>query len=244
MPQQHQQVAVITGAAGEIPQQIALFFSKRNIKLVLTDIDEASLERFASTLGGEPDCLAIRHDVAKMEDAERVADACREAFGKVDYIVTGAGLYQHLSLAEIGEADWRRSMAINLDGVFFTIQALRPLLSEGSSIVNIASLAGQRGSLDHTPYAAAKGGVLTLTRSLAQELAPRTRVNAISPGLIDTRMMESLDAVKRQAMIGTTPLQRLGRPDEIASVVDFLCSDAASFMTGESLQVNGGLYIN
>ncbi|MDY7116458.1 SDR family oxidoreductase [Halomonas sp. SSL-5] len=244
MPQQRQQVAVITGAAGEISQQIALFFSKRNIKLVLTDIDEASLESFAAKLGGEPDCLAIRHDVAKMEDAERVADACRQAFGQVDYIVTGAGLYQHLSLAEIGEADWRKSMAINLDGVFFTIQALRPLLSEDSSIVNIASLAGQRGSLNHTPYAAAKGGVLTLTRSLAQELAPRTRVNAISPGLIDTRMMKSLDAAKRQAMIGTTPLQRLGRPDEIASVVDFLCSDAASFITGESLQVNGGLYIN
>ncbi|TDB04660.1 SDR family NAD(P)-dependent oxidoreductase [Halomonas marinisediminis] len=244
MPQQRQQVAVITGAAGEISQQIALLFSKRNIKLVLTDIDETSLGRFAATLGGESDCLAIRHDVAKMEDAERVAESCRGAFGQVDYIVNAAGLYQHLSLAEIGEEDWRKSMAINLDGVFFTIQALRPLLSKGSSIVNIASLAGQRGSLNHTPYATAKGGVLTLTRSLAQELAPRTRVNAISPGLIDTRMMESLDAAKRQAMISSTPLQRLGRPDEIASVVDFLCSDAASFMTGESLQVNGGLYIN
>ena len=244
MPQQRQRVAVITGAVGEISQQIALFFSKRNIKLVLTDIDEASLERFAATLGGEPDCLAIRHDVAKMGDARRVAETCRETFGQVDYIVTGAGLYQHMSLTEISEADWRKSMAINLDGVFFTIQALRPLLSEGSSIVNIASLAGQRGSLNHTPYAAAKGGVLTLTRSLAQELAPYTRVNAISPGLIDTRMMESLDSAKRQAMISTTPLQRLGRPAEIASVVDFLCSDAASFMTGESLQVNGGLYIN
>lgn len=244
MPRQRQQVAVITGAAGEISQQIALFFTKRNIKLVLTDINELSLESFAAKLGGAPDCLAIRHDVAKMEDAERVAEVCQEAFGQVDYIVTGAGLYQHLPLEGIGEADWRRSMAINLDGVFFTIQALRPLLSEASSIVNIASLAGQRGSLNHTPYAAAKGGVLTLTRSLAQELAPRTRVNAISPGLIDTRMIESLDSAKRQAMIGTTPLQRLGRPDEIASVVDFLCSDAASFITGESLQVNGGLYIN
>lgn len=244
MPQQRQRVAVITGAAGEISQSIALAFSKRNIKLVLTDIDETSLERFAATLGGAPDCLTISHDVAKMEDAERVAEACREAFGQVDYIVTGAGLYQHLALAEISEEDWRMSMAINLDGVFFTIQALRPLLSEDSSIVNIASLAGQRGSLNHTPYAAAKGGVLTLTRSLALELAPRTRVNAISPGLIDTRMMESLHAAKRQAMIGTTPLQRLGRADEVASVVDFLCSEAASFITGESLQVNGGLYIN
>lgn len=244
MPKQRQQIAVITGAAGEISQSIALAFSRRNIKLVLTDIDEAALNRFAATLGDINECIAIRHDVAKMEDAECVAKACRESFEQVDYIVTGAGLYQHLALEKIEEADWKNSMAINLDGVFFTIQALRPLLSESSSIVNIASLAGQRGSLNHTPYAAAKGGVLTLTRSLALELAPRTRVNAISPGLIDTRMMDSLDAAKRQDMSASTPLQRLGRVDEIASVVDFLCSDAASFITGESLQVNGGLYIN
>jgi len=140
--------------------------------------------------------------------------------------------------------EWRNSLAINLDGVFYTIQALRPLLSHRSSIVNLASLAGQRGSINHTPYAAAKGGVLTLTRSLAQELSPLTRVNAVSPGLIDTCMMKSLDETKRQNMVDSTPLQRLGRPDEVASVVDFLCSDAASYITGEAIQVNGGLYIN
>jgi 3-oxoacyl-[acyl-carrier protein] reductase len=110
--------------------------------------------------------------------------------------------------------------------------------------VNLASLAGQRGSINHTPYATAKGGVLALTRSLAQELSPYTRVNAVSPGLIDTRMMKSLDDAKRQNMIDSTPLQRLGRPEEVASVVDFLCSDAATFITGETIQVNGGLYIN
>lgn len=244
MSKQRHKTAVITGAAGEIPTAIAKLFHKRNIRLMLTDISNDVLPTLVNSLGGEPNCYGVRQDVTKMEDAERIAATCKDVFGQVDYIVTGAGLYQHLPLEEIAEADWRTSLAINLDGVFFTIQALRPLLSEDSSIVNIASLAGQRGSLNHTPYATAKGGVLTLTRSLAQELAPRTRVNAISPGLIDTRMMGSLDAAKRQAMIGTTPLQRLGRPDEIASVVGFLCSDAASFMTGESLQVNGGLYVN
>src|SRR5699024_8054051 len=103
---------------------------------------------------------------------------------------------------------------INLDGAFYTIQALRPLLSNDSAIVNIASLAGHRGSISHTAYATAKGGMLTLTRSLAQELGPKTRVNAVSPGLIDTHMMQSLDADRRQTMTASTPLQRLGTARE------------------------------
>lgn len=244
MSQKSDKVAVITGAAGEIPTAISKIFHRKNIRLLLSDISADALTTLVDSLGGEPYCYGVQQDVSKAEDAERLAATCKDVFGQVDYIVTGAGLYQHLALEGIGVEEWRKSLAINLDGVFYTIQALRPLLSRGSSIVNIASLAGQRGSIHHTPYATAKGGVLTLTRSLAQELAPHTRVNAISPGLIDTRMMQSLEETKRQAMIGTTPLQRLGGPEEVASVVDFLCSDDASFITGETIQVNGGLYIN
>ncbi|AQU84167.1 MAG: SDR family oxidoreductase [Halomonas sp.] len=244
MNKQDCETAVITGAAGEIPAAIAKRFHDRNIRLLLSDISMEALTPLVESLGGEQSCYGMMQDVSKAEDAERLALKCQEIFGKVDYIVTAAGLYQHLPLGEIGVSEWRNSLAINLDGVFYTIQALRPLLSHRSSIVNLASLAGQRGSINHTPYATAKGGVLTLTRSLAQELSPLTRVNAVSPGLIDTRMMKSLDEIKRQNMIDSTPLQRLGRPDEVASVVDFLCSDAASYITGEAIQVNGGLYIN
>ncbi|MGY4878214.1 SDR family NAD(P)-dependent oxidoreductase [Vreelandella aquamarina] len=244
MNKQYAETAVITGAAGEIPAAIARRFHDRNIRLLLSDISTEALNPIVESLGGGQSCYGMMQDVSKAEDAERLASKCQEIFGKIDYIVNAAGLYQHLPLDEIGVNEWRNSLAINLDGVFYTIQALRPLLSHRSSIVNLASLAGQRGSINHTPYATAKGGVLTLTRSLAQELSPSTRVNAVSPGLIDTRMMKSLDEVKRQNMIDSTPLQRLGRPDEIASVVDFLCSDAASYITGEAIQVNGGLYLN
>lgn len=244
MGKQYCQTAVITGAAGEIPTAIAKFFHNRNIRLLLSDISLEALNPLVESLGSKQSCHGMIQDVSKAEDAERLASTCKELFGQVDYIVTGAGLYQHLTLDSIDTSEWRNSLAVNLDGVFYTIQALRPLLTRHSSIVNLASLAGQRGSINHTPYATAKGGVLALTRSLAQELSPYTRVNAVSPGLIDTRMMKSLDDAKRQNMIDSTPLQRLGRPEEVASVVDFLCSDAATFITGETIQVNGGLYIN
>lgn len=244
MAAEDDKVAVITGAAGEIPAEVARLFAGRGLRLLLTDLNQAALTELVKSLGGAPRVIGVRQDVARPEDAEAVAACCRQAFGRADFIVTGAGLYEHLPLAEIDPLRWRRSLAINLDGVFYTIQALRPLLTDDSAIVNIASVAGHRGSPDHTPYAAAKGGVLTLTRSLAQELSPRTRVNAVSPGLIDTRMMQSLDPERRQAMTEAMPLKRMGTAREVAEVVGFLCSPAASYVTAETLHVNGGLYID
>lgn len=125
---------------------------------------------------------------------------------------------------------------------YYLIKSLLPLLSEGSSIVNISSIAGHQGSVAHTAYATAKGGVLALTKSLSIELAPRTRVNTISPGLIDTAMMQGMSDEKRSEMMNRTPLKRLGQPDEIAQVIIFLCSAGASYITGENIHVNGGLY--
>lgn len=115
-------------------------------------------------------------------------------------------------------------------------------MSEQSAIVNISSIAGHQGSIAHTAYATAKGGVIALTKSLAIELAPKIRVNTVSPGLIDTAMMKGMSDEKRQSMIDTTPLKRLGQPDEIADVITFLCSSAASYITGENIHINGGLY--
>ncbi len=234
--------ALITGANGEIPRAVAALFAAAGARLVLTDIAVEELAGFAAGLGGAQ-TLLCRQDVADPADAERVAAAAADRFGTVDMVVTGAGLYQHLDLRALTPEQWRRALAVNLDGVFLTVRALLPHLSDGSSVVNIASVAGHRGSPDHTPYAAAKGGVLTLTRSLAQELAPRTRVNAVSPGLIDTRMMQALDEERKARMIGTTPLRRLGTAREVAEVVAFLCGSGAGYITGETIHVNGGLYI-
>lgn len=242
-PKRHQRV-VITGAAGEIGLAIANRYAARGADLVLTDLDLQQLETAVQTLPGPAKIHTLAHDVTSVDAAIAVQEACKRHIGAVDVLVCCAGLYEAFPIDKVGPSEWRKSLAVNLDGVFHTVQALRPLLADNSSIVNIASLAGHRGSPSHTPYAAAKGGVLTLSRSLAQELAPRTRVNAISPGLIDTKMMGSLDEDRKQSMIAATPLHRLGSADEVAGVAVFLSSPEAAFITGETIQVNGGFYLH
>ena len=139
---------------------------------------------------------------------------------------------------------WAETIGINLDGVFYTCRAAVPKLRDGGAVVNIASMAGHRGSYQHAHYAAAKGGVLTFSRSLMHELAPRgIRVNCVSPGLIDTPLIQPLLAVQGDTLLKATPLKRLGTTEEVAKAIAFLCSDWASFVNGETLHINGGLYV-
>lgn len=180
-------VAVITGAAGEIPACIAELLASNGVRLVLTDVDDTKLDQLSATLGQTTSVITVRQNVADPEDADKLKTTIRETFNAVDFLITGAGIYENTALANIDATSWQRSISINLDGAFYTTQALRPMLTSNSAIVNVASLAGHQGSVNHTPYATAKGGILALTRSLAQELAPNTRVNAVSPGLIDTK---------------------------------------------------------
>jgi len=235
---------VVTGAAGEIGLAVARRFAAQGARLVLTDLDLDGLKAAARCLPADAVSAMLPHDVSRMAASEHVSEVSREVLGEVDALICCAGLYENIPLDGVGAPEWQRSLAVNLDGVFYTIQALRPVLAEGSAIVNMASLAGHRGSLDHTPYATAKGGVLALTRSLAQEMAPRTRVNAVSPGLIDTAMMQALNSGQRERMIAATPLRRLGTADEVAAATVFLAGLEAGFITGETLQINGGLYLH
>ncbi|MBB3931803.1 3-oxoacyl-[acyl-carrier protein] reductase [Kaistia hirudinis] len=232
---------LITGANGEIGRAVARAFAAEGATLALTDLNPAALESFAAELPTE--AHVFRHDVANGEETAELARQLTERFGALDTVITSAGLYEHLPFATLKPGDWARGIAINLDGVYLTLQAVLPLIRDGGSIINIASMAGHRGSADHAPYASAKGGVLALTRSLAQELGPRIRVNAISPGLIDTRMMQSLAPDRVQKAIEGLPLRRLGRVEEVASVAVFLAGPGASYISGEAIQVNGGLYM-
>lgn len=237
-------VLVVTGASGAIPRAVATTFLELGASLVLSDIEDERLAAFVKTL--DPDggrILSLRQDASNSADAATLAAACRERFGGADYLVTGAGLYRDQLAATMSDEQWRETMGINLDGVFYTCRAVAPLLRDGGAIVNIASMAGHRGSFQHAHYAAAKGAVLTFSRSLALELAPRIRVNAVSPGLIDTPMVRPLLAARGEELIAATPLKRLGRPQEVARAIAFLCSDWASFINGETLHINGGLYI-
>ncbi len=235
---------LLTGASGGIAQATAQLFHAGGANLVLTDIAQPALEAFAATL--DPDgrrVATIRMDAARAEDAAAAVALARERFGGIDFLVPAAGIYPDQPFATMTAEQWRGLMAINLDGVFHICRAALPALRDGSAIVNLASVAGHRGSRDHAHYSASKSALFGLTRSLALELAPRTRVNAVSPGIIVTGMTEGVRAQRGEALLAATPLGRHGTPAEIASVIAFLCGPGASFITGEVVHVNGGLYM-
>lgn len=239
-------VLVLSGANGGIPRAIARMFWECGARLALSDLDVDGLQSFADEIDPSGERVLVdKVDVSSWDDVEASVAHCREAFGGADYLVTGAGIYLEKAFDEMSAEEWSRTIAVNLDGTFHFCRAIQPILRDGGAIVTIASVAGHRGSLRHAHYGAAKGGVLGLTRSLAQELAERAiRVNAVSPGIIDTVMVEHTMAARGNELIAGTPLKRLGTAAEVASVVLFLCSDMASFVTGESIAVNGGLYIS
>ena len=239
-------VALLTGANGGIPRATAALFHRLGAHLVLTDLDLAALDGFAASLPeSEQRVLTARVDVTKRDEVdEAVAMAGRE-FGGIDILVTGAGLYVEQEVTAMSDEDWRLALGVNLDGVFYACRAAMPLLRKGGSIVNIASMAGHRGSVRHAHYAACKSAVLGFTRSVVHELAPRgIRANCVSPGIIATPMTESIMAQNGAALIAATPMKRFGTPEEVASVIAFLASDAAAFVTGETIHINGGLYMD
>jgi 3-oxoacyl-[acyl-carrier protein] reductase len=235
---------LLNGANGGITRAIARTFYDLGASMVLTDLDAAGVQRFASELDPSGQRVStLKVDVTKSEESDAAVRLVKEKFGKLDYLVNGAGLYLDQLVATMTDAQWRQTIGVNLDGVFYACRAAIPALADGGSIVNIASMAGHRGSYQHSHYAAAKGAVLTFSRSLARELAPRIRVNAVSPGLIDTPLIQPLLKVAGPALIDQTVLKRLGRPEEVARVIAFLCSDWASFITAETIHINGGLHI-
>jgi 3-oxoacyl-[acyl-carrier protein] reductase len=236
---------LLTGANGGIGRAVAQLFYAHGANLVLADLDHAGLETFAHELGGDVArrVAVLRMDAANPDDAQAAVDTAQARFGGVDYLVPSAGLYLAQPVQEMTDAQWRQTIAINLDGVFYLTRRTIPHLRDGSAIVNLTSMAGHRGAFYNAHYSASKGGLMSFTRSLARELGPKTRVNAVSPGVIATPMTNDLIARRGQESVEQTPLKRLGHPGEIASVIGFLCSSAASFITGEVIHVNGGLYI-
>lgn len=238
-------VMVMSGANGGITRAVARAFHGCGARMVLSDLDADGLAAFAADLDPAGESVATtRCDVTDSGAVEAAIALCEQRFGGADFLITGAGLYLDQLTAGMTDAQWRQTIAVNLDGAFHFCRAVQRIIRDGGAIVNIASVAAHRGSFQHAHYAAAKGGVLGLTRSMAIELAPRNvRVNAVSPGLIDTPMIASLLKAQGATLTALTPMKRLGRPEEVANVILFLCSDLASFVTGETIHINGGLYI-
>ena len=238
------QLLLLTGANGGIGREVAKQFYEAGANLLLTDINIEGLKTFASSLThGSGKVVCQRLDSNATQDADEVVKLAQEQFGGIDFFVPSAGIYLAQPVRDMTDEQWRQTIAINLDGVFFLTRRVISALKTNSSIVFLSSLAAHRGAFYNAHYSASKGAILSLTRSLARELGPETRVNAVSPGLIDTPMASDLIRTRGELSISQTPLKRVGQPSEVASVISFLCSEEASFVTGETIHINGGLHM-
>jgi len=246
MNRSEDRVAVVTGASRGIGKAIALRLAGEGMSVVLNylqsaDAAEAVAEEIRA-IGSR--ALAVPADVRVRADAERLIATAESEFGRLDALVNNAGVIRDAMLLMLPDEDWDAVVDTSLKGARNCCRAaLEPMISARSgAIVNVASISGLRGVAGQTGYSAAKAGLIGMTRSLAKEVGKLgIRVNAIAPGLIETGMVDSMPEDMRDAVVASTALGRAGTPDEVASVVSFLISGDSSYITGEVIEIDGGL---
>ena len=230
-------VAIVTGASRGIGAAIVKRLANEGAQVV-------ACARSIESCEGAALCLKV--DVSNSAEVDACVKTTVEKFGKVDILVNNAGITKDGLLMRMSDDDWSKVLDINLKGTFlFTRAVTRPMMKNretGGSIVNISSVVGITGNAGQANYAASKGGLIALTKTVAKELGSRNiRCNAIAPGFIESKMTEGLpDEVKRSCM-GLIPLKRFGKPEDVANAVAWLCGDDASYVTGQVIGVNGGM---
>ncbi len=240
------QTAIVTGGSRGIGRAVAVRLAKDGMNLVINYRGNSAAaeetERMCRELGAE--VLLVQGDVSRAEDCEKLTAQAKEAFGRVDVLVNNAGITRDGLLARMTEEDFRAVLDVNLVGPWNMMKAVNRIMMKQryGRIVNLSSVTGLMGNMGQTNYAAAKAGILGMTKSYAREVASRgITVNAVAPGFIDTDMTEAMPEGAKDKIITGIPMGRTGKPEDVAEAVAFLASEQAGYITGEVLRVDGGM---
>ena len=238
-------VALITGGARGIGRAIGIVFAKEGADIVVADVNQETAQQTASeieALGVK--VLALEMDVTNFEKVEEGINKILDKMGKVDILVNNAGITKDNLLLRMSPADWDAVINVNLKGTFNCIKAVsRPMIKQRSGkIISIASIIGLMGNPGQANYAASKAGIIALTKTVAKELASRNiNANAVAPGFIQTAMTDKLPEEIKKKMLEAIPLAKLGTPEDVANVCLFLASEESSYITGQTITIDGGM---
>ena len=243
----HDRVAIITGGAQGIGRAIGLLLAQNGAQIVIADINDKQAEETAQEIGllGRKS-IAVKVDVSNFSEAENLGKTVFDSFGQIDILVNNAGITRDGLFLRMKEEEWDAVIAINLKSVFNCSKAVIRYMGKqrGGKIISVASVVGQIGNIGQANYGASKAGIIGFTKTLAREFASRgIMVNAVAPGFIETGMTRTLPEKVREGFISNIPLGRMGTPEEIAEAVLFLATEASNYITGQVINVNGGLYM-
>jgi 3-oxoacyl-[acyl-carrier protein] reductase len=240
-------VALVTGAAQGIGKAVALLLARNGADLVVSDINLEKAQETAKEIQAiGRKALAVKVDVANLRDVERMVQAVLEQLHQIDILVNNAGITRDKLILRMTEEDWDAVIDVNLKGTFNCTKVVIRHMSKQKSgkIVNIASVVGEMGNAGQANYSASKAGVIGFTKTIAREFAQRgINVNSIAPGYVETPMTNALPEKVKEELKRMIPMERLGRPDDIAEAVLFLVSASSNYITGQVLNVNGGIYM-